>query len=306
LSTVRWCTLGFGPAVLIGLCYLAASPAPGSPSAPRTVAKLPPPPDASPNLAIACDRAAARYRKVLPSEWTFAVYPPYVLGGDLTGEQLETIYRDTVAPTARALGICYFDRVPAEPITILMLSSPESYARCTSALGDGDREEYAGIYVRAERRLVLNIKTGEGTLAHELTHALAHVDFPELPEWIDEGLASLHEECAFSEDGLRLIASPNWRGKLLQQALAADQLPPLAELLTKRFGRTALAPLDYAQARYLCLFLQERQLLGPFYRKCRANIAIDPTGGWSLVAILAHDRIEEVDADFRAWLVGRK
>ena len=219
---------------------------------------------------------------------------------------LEGAYRDTIAPTARALGICYFDRSPTEPITILLLSSPDSYRRCTARLGYGDREEYAGIYIRAERRLVLNVATGEGTLAHELTHALAHVDFPEMPQWFDEGLASLHEECQFSDDGLHLIGAPNWRGELLQQAFAARKLPALAELLTKPFGRAADAPLDYAQARYLCLYLQERRLLGAYYRKCRANVAVDPTGGWSLAAVLGHADLAEADAEFRAWLTAER
>jgi len=299
-------TLGIGPVLLVGLCYAVAGPARGSPSAPPRTVSLPPQPASDLDLPAACRRAVKHYQSLLPRDWTFIVRPPYVIGGDLPATALDDVHRDIIAPTARALGVCYFDRSPTEPITILLLSSPESYRRCTERLGYGDREEYAGIYVRAERRLVLNVSTGEGTVAHELTHALAHFDFPEMPQWFDEGLASLHEECQFSDDGLHLIGSPNWRGNLLREAHAARRLPTLAELMTKSFGRAADAPLDYAHARYLCLFLQERQLLGAFYRKCRANIAVDPTGGWSLAAVLGHEEIDAVDAEFRTWLSAQK
>jgi len=302
VSRARWLALGIGPCLLIGLSFLVAAPA----TSERRSPALPPLPTPDGNLVQACQVVADQYVEVLPSHWRTLVRPPYVLAGDLSDAELDAVYRNTIAPTARALAVNYFDRSPTEPIAVLLLSSPESYQHCTTLLGHGDREEYAGIYVRAERRLVLNVSTGEGTVAHELTHALAHVDFPDMPEWFDEGLASLHEECEFSDDGLRLIGSPNWRGKLLQQSLAAKQLPPLAELLTKRFGRGAGGPLDYAQARYLCLFLQERQLLGAFYRKCRANIAVDPTGGWSLAAVLGQDTIDGVDTGFRAWLATAK
>jgi hypothetical protein len=47
-------------------------------------------------------------------------------------------------------------------------------------------------------------------------------------------------------------------------------------------------------------------LLGAYYRKCRTNVALDPTGGWSLAAVLGRDDIAACDAEFRAWLSARK
>ena len=37
----------------------------------------------------------------------------------------------------------------------------------------------------------MNIGTGGGTLVHELTHSLIAFDFPHVPDWFNEGLASL-------------------------------------------------------------------------------------------------------------------
>lgn len=301
MSVFRWLTLSLGPLLLVGLSYALTRPTAGVAS--TTAARLRLPPLTAPisDLPARCEAAAHDYRTQFPETWSWLVCTPFVLGSDLETAQLEQIYRQTLAPTARALTIGYFDHAPTEPIIVLICSSAEVYRQCIRLLGDGERAEYAGIYVRQARRLVLNLSTGEGTLAHELTHALAHVDFPHMPEWFDEGLASLHEESQFSDDGLRLLGAPNWRGELLKQALASRQLPSLAVLLTQAFGRQTPA-LDYAQARYLCLFLQEKHLLGAYYRKCRANISIDPTGGWSLLQILGYERIEDIDAEYQNWL----
>jgi len=124
---------------------------------------------------------------------------------------------------------------------------------------------------------VLNISTGRGTLAHELTHALAHFDFPDMPEWFDEGLASLGEESEFSDDGLRLTGISNWRLNYVLPELRQNRLRPLQSLIVSGNVRPGYEAVDYAHARYFCLYLQQRQLLGPYYRKFRARAASDPS-----------------------------
>jgi hypothetical protein len=43
---------------------------------------------------------------------------------------------------------------------------------------------------------------------------------------------------------------------------------------------------NYAQARYLCYYLQEKGLLARFYREFRANRKDDPTGYNTLKKVL--------------------
>ena len=43
---------------------------------------------------------------------------------------------------------------------------------------------------------------------------------------------------------------------------------------------------QYAQARYLCYYLQERGLLGKFYREFHDRVRTDPTGYNSLKKVL--------------------
>ncbi len=294
-----------GPIVLIGLCYAVA--APGSLDAVRAGAEraiLPPLPSDAP-FQQRCATLADDTRRLLPDDWTVVVAVPFILGSNATAEEIEHWRRDIVIPTARALQVDYFDTPPSEPITILIATTDAAYEECVTQLGHQGRKEYAGIYSRADRRLVLNLSTGEGTLAHELTHALAHVDFPDMPEWFDEGLASLHEDSEFSEDGLQLIGLQNWRGELLRERFQQGTLPPLENFITGEFSGPQAA-LNYAIARSLCLFLQQRGRLTAFYRKSRANHEIDPTAGWSLAAVLGHEDLVGVEEEFHAWIQKRQ
>ncbi len=291
----------FGPIALIGICYAVAAPGSHDPIQGLTQrAMLPPLPSDAP-FQQRCAALADDTRQLLPEDWTVVVAVPYVLGSDAPAEEIERWRRNIVIPTTRALQVDYFDTSPSEPITILIATTDAAYEECVTRLGHQGRKEYAGIYSRPDRRLVLNLSTGEGTLAHELTHALAHVDFPEMPEWFDEGLASLHEDSEFSEDGLQLIGLPNWRGELLRERFQQGTLPPLENFVTGDFSGPHAA-MNYAIARSLCLFLQQRGRLSAFYRKSRGNHEIDPTAGWSLAAVLGHDDLSGVEAEFHAWI----
>ena len=250
----------------------------------------------------ACQVLANDLRRRLPETWNVVVHEPFVLGGDCAANRLSDSYRQTILPTARALSIQYFDHPPTWPVTILLCSSDDSFRECQRRLDERERSEYSGIYSRTEHRVVINVATGDGTLAHELTHALAHADFPSLPEWLDEGLASLHEECEFSADGLRLIGLDNWRRNALREALQREQLRPVTDLATERFATSDRAAIDYAHARYFCLFLQQRRVLEPFYRKCRSRPETDPTGVLSLCELFQTRRPGEIDEQFLTWL----
>jgi hypothetical protein len=250
---------------------------------------------------VECRSAADELQGRLPTDWNVLVREPFVLAGDCSSDALNQYHRDTIAPTSRALSIQYFDSAPPWPVVIILCSSDESYRECHRCLNERDRSEYAGIYSRSDHRIIANISTGDGTLAHELTHALAHADFPNMPEWLDEGLASLNEECEFSEDGLRLVGLPNWRGSVLQSSLREDEWQPIAEMASGAFAADD-ASVDYAQARYLCLFLQQRNLLEAFYRKCRAHAQTDRDGMRSLCELMGTDDPLVIDSQFRKWL----
>ena len=255
-------------------------------------------------IEAACRERAEAVSSRLGSGCRVIVRAPFVLGGDLSEHQLERQHEEIIVPTVRALSTCYFDVKPFAPVTILTFATDESYERYARILDGRSRAVYSGYYQRSDRRMVLNASTGGGTLAHELTHALAHFDFPEMPEWFDEGLASLFEESVFSDDGLRIRGVSNWRLSYLLPALKQNKLPSLEAMMSSATVRDNQQALDYAYARYFCLYLQERELMSPYYRKYRANLACDPTGMATLKEILQADSLGDVDRDFRRWVSG--
>jgi hypothetical protein len=115
-------------------------------------------------------------------------------------------------------------------------------------------------------------------------------------------LASLHEESEFSTDGLHLVGLTNWRLYYLLEALKHDRLHSLESFVRSGMVRGGNEAVDYAQARYLCLYLQHQGLLEPFYRKFRNTAEADPMGEVALCGLLQVSALGEADADFRMWI----
>ena len=308
VTVSRGKVLTIGPVLLVATCYAIAAPSRPDRNTTQFAQS-----DTDPELVVAndeplsvrCDTMASLLRNQLPSGWTLIVREPFVLGSDLTRQELEQHFEQTIIPTSRVLAANYFTRDPIHPIGILVCSSDRSFRDCNRRLDDQDRDQYSGIYSRKHRRLIVNISTGEGTLAHELTHALAHADFPSMPEWFDEGLASLHEECEFSADGQHLIGNENWRREVARDALERGELRMLEDVTSRRFGDAGRAHIDYAHVRSLCLYFQDRGLLEAFYRTCRANTKTDATGLRSICDVAGAADPKTLDDQFRAWLLSR-
>jgi hypothetical protein len=253
-------------------------------------------------LTEACTSSARELLPGLSAGCRLIIRPPFVIAGDYSEADLDKLYREIVLPVTSALWRSYFDRKPDKPVTIVTLSSQASYGAAAAELDGYEPLGYAGYTQRGQRRIVVNLSTGQGTLAHELAHMLALFDFPEMPEWFDEGLAALHEEAHFSDDGLTLVGTSNWRSRFLREALARNQLPPLASVIRNPAFRGEGEGLNYAIVRCFCHYLQERQLLSHFYRKFRTGVELDPTGITTLCELLGAASIEDVDRDFRAWV----
>lgn len=299
VSLIRGQILTTGPLAILAICYAIAAPSSNdtrSALLPSTILGSTPR-----GLSRECRRVAESLGERLPPEWNSIIREPFVITGDCSLEELGRYYQETIAPTSRALAVQFFDIPPTSPIAVVLCSTEDRFRECHRALGERDRHGYAGIYSRSERRIIVNIETGEGTLAHELTHALAHADHAELPEWLDEGLASLYEECEFSADGLRLIGLENWRGAALRQSLGQGQLQSVSDLASTEFAKQDPS-LDYAHARYFCLFLQHRNLLEAFYRKSRTRHKSDPDGLASLCELMETDDPRVIDRQFQKWL----
>jgi hypothetical protein len=260
----------------------------------RPVAEKYPPP----GLVEACEAKAAAVRAQHGVK--AIVRTPFVVAGDVSESQLASYAQWSVVRPAEAMWTAYFDKKPAHPITIFLFAGGENYKQYARRdYPDGD-EPYFGYYQPSDRRMVMNIQTGTGTLVHELTHALIVYDFPDVPTWFNEGLASLHEQCSVRQD--TIIGLTNWRLPGLQAAIKDRTLRPLKDLVTNRdFYARRLQGNNYAQARYFVMYMQTRGLLRKFYQHFRAH----HSGRDADVKAIEHvfgRPLAQIEPEFVAWV----
>ena len=94
----------------------------------------------------------------------------------------------------------------------------------------------------------------------------------------------------------------NWRLPRLQEAIRSNNIPAFEKLLSTTtsefYGSGREYSHNYAQARYLCYYLQEKGLLPKFYREFTATVGQDKTGQQALRKVLGTDGLRRFQ---KAW-----
>lgn len=175
-----------------------------------------------------------------------------------------------------------------------------------STFGPAARQNYSqigGAYDHDAKRLVA-MDLG-ATLRHEFFHVLHWRDMSRrgvvTPIWIQEGLASLVEDCEVR--GGAVVPVPSWRTNIAKRLEKNGRLPPIDELTKLSHERFSSArPLrQYALARTFFLYLLDRGVLAQWYQRAASANADDPSGLKALSELL--DRTpEQIHADYRAWV----
>jgi hypothetical protein len=235
-------------------------------------------------------------------KFNFVASGPFVIAGDGSAEKIAR-YRDgTILAADRALKATYFTKRPPEPVLILLFEKAGPYKRLAKKWFDDDNVPHFGFFRPSERVMLMNVGTGTGTLVHELVHALMAPDFPEVPDWFNEGFASLFEQCSL--DGDTITGHENWRLPDLQDAIRKDKLRPLAEMIeSPKFYEEKRIGINYAQARYLMLYLQEKKLLKDYYQRFRGRVKDDPNGLTTLKQVLKVEDLAEFEKSWRIWVL---
>jgi hypothetical protein len=255
-------------------------------------------------LRTACEARGKDLRESLGEKCEVLVAAPFVIAGDMPLGELSKWHKQTIAPAAAAMANRYFATRPNHPITVLLFSTKDSYEHYAHQLYRDRGISIYGYYKPRERTLVMNISTGGGTLVHELTHALVAFDCAEVPDWFNEGLASLHEQCRFREDerGPWIEGLINWRLPRLQKELAAERVPSLVDFIQDGDFRGEREAVNYAQARYFCLYMQRRGVLEKYYAELRQNIDTDPSGVNAVKAVFPDQSWGELDVEFAKFV----
>jgi hypothetical protein len=198
-----------------------------------------------------------------------------------------------------------FDKRPAQAVSVYLFPEAKSYeAYCQQRWSKPCGSGY-GFYRSDERRIVMNVGPGIGTLTHELVHPIVEADFPGAPEWLNEGVASLFEALTMPAAG-QVHGVKNWRHARLLRALGSAKerdeasLTRLFELDDATF-RNHAEDLHYATARYLCQWLDQKGKLWPFYRHFREHRGSDPSGRESFKSIVGKTPAE-ANTEWAAWV----
>ncbi len=258
-----------------------------------------------PEIAIgpgALEAEAARVRRILGADFQVRVSPPFVVCADVSPDYLDRLCTHTVRDYLDALKRDFFTKEdPSHVHRIFLFKDGPSYRKHAKALFDDTPRTPYGYYDPRARSLIMDISTGGGTLIHEMVHALRKYDFPRMPVWFDEGLASLFEQCTLEDDHIKGLV--NWRLGVFAAGFRKGGYVPLRELMSmdaSLFSGIGIS-MHYAEARYLCLYMQELGILRSFYSAFRDGFSRDPTGAVFL-AEAAGKPIEDLEKEWLDWV----
>ena len=252
----------------------------------------------------------AQLQPKVPRGFTLVVQPPFVVLGDEAPERVRRRAQETVQWAVDKIKLDYFARDPDEIIDIWLFRDRDSYTNHAWQLFSDRPTTPFGYYSSEHQALIMNISTGGGTLVHEIVHPYMRANFPKCPAWFNEGLASLYEQSSERDGHIRGML--NWRLPGLLDAIRAGKVMTFQKLTATTddefYNRDTSGNYSeyYAQARYLCYYLQEKGLLAKFYRGFQAGVQQDPTGYETLQRVLGEKDMNVFQKKWEQFVLGLK
>jgi hypothetical protein len=245
-------------------------------------------------------------RPKVPKGFTILLEPPFVVIGDEPAQTVKVRSERTVKWAVTMLKKDYFKKDPEEILDIWLFKGKASYEKHTKEIfGDSPSTPF-GYYSDTHKALIMNIGTGGGTLVHEIVHPFMATNFPDCPAWFNEGTGSLYEQSQ-ERDG-HIHGLTNWRLAGLQKAIRDAAVPSFKDLTAAssyEFYNKDRGT-NYAQARYLCYYLQHKGLLVKYYHAFVRNVKDDPTGYGTLQTVLGEKDMDAFKKTWEAWVLTLK
>jgi hypothetical protein len=250
-----------------------------------------------------CDSVERLLKDKLTDDFCYVKSGYFLVVSNLSLSETKSISDNSIKKALDCFYNDYFIARPEELVSVFLFKDDVTYRHWADKLyGDNDDLSPYGYYKHSQKAMLMNIATGTGTLIHELTHSLVRYDFPDIPSWFNEGLGSLYERCSLQNNEIR--GHVNWRLPALAKAINSSEYKPLKTLMMTDdetfYGEES--GLNYAQARYFCMYLQEKGLLKKYYKKFRDNYEKDNTG-ISFAEEILNKTIAETDKDFKSWVL---
>lgn len=220
------------------------------------------------------------------------------------------------------LGRQYGVALPPYFITVYLVPDPAAIRRYADRLHGLDVSPATLGYAFQNDLSVLALLRGNGvgTVLHELFHLAVRSTYGAIPQWMDEGMASLYETSTLING--QFLGEPNWRSIVLNEMAGVfrDRVT-LRDVVTSRWfwddvnvqadpGEPRWNPEDQAYmmalARYFTLFLQESGgLVRVFeaYRDRQPGRDFEPAAAQAvrLVEQALGKSITAIEADFWRW-----
>lgn len=219
------------------------------------------------------------------------------------------------------LGAAYGLEPPPTYITVHLVPSVASLKGAAMHLhGMRANDATLGYSFANDRSIVAMLTTtAAGTLLHEVSHMLVHESFGAVPQWLDEGIASLYETA--TAIGGAYFGEPNWRSPVFAQL--RQRLPRLSlrEVVTApwfsdepQIHRRLQEP-DYdpeqqayllAYARMFALYLQETGALRTVFKAFRdRGVPEEYSPAHERAVRLLEQALQRplgaIESDFLAW-----
>jgi Protein of unknown function (DUF1570) len=245
------------------------------------------------------ERATALRTKLKGQGFTVLVEAPFVVIGDSPAAHVKKITTGFLRTKIALLEKEFFTKRPEKVLEVWLFGTERSFRKGAKKFFNDDPETPYGYYSPDAGALIMNA-SGLGTLSHELVHPYMEANFPDVPSWFNEGLASLYERPSARKG--RIVGLPNWRLPNLKREIKAKTLPTLATMLGTTRDQFYEAQYDaYAYARYLVYYLQEQGKLQEFYTKFLEDKK-DLTGTSALEAVLG-EKLETFEPKWRKWVI---
>ena len=244
-------------------------------------------------------RAKELEKKLKGQGYTVLVEPPFVVIGDSPTKEVQRVTTGFLRSKVAQLEKEYFSKRPDRVLEVWLFKNRQSFFKGAKKFFNDEPDTPYGYYSPDANALIMNA-SGLGTLSHELVHPYMEANFPDVPSWFNEGLASLYEQP--SERKGRIVGLPNWRLPNLKKEIKDKSLPNLSKLISTTRDEFYGARYDaYAYARYLVYYLQEHGKLQEFYKKFLADKK-DLTGASALTGVLGED-LDAFEPKFRKWVL---
>jgi hypothetical protein len=208
--------------------------------------------------------------------------------------------KKTITNVVKAIYKDFVSKKLTKPLKVYLFKGPDSYNQYCKDVLKQEASTPFGFYLSGDGKMVMDISTGTGTLAHELVHPMIMNDFKNIPSWFNEGFASLAEQSSYTDDG-SIKGLVNWRLPKLQERLDQVSIEKLMKTSDSAFRSDA--GINYAIARYLCMYLQEQGTLKEFYKTFRDRHFKDEdkTGIKTLKDVMKKE-MDEIEKDWKAWI----